>query len=153
VDGHFNAITCADSVLDAYQQIDIGTVTWSTRRRQFLVLVHFMGRDCVREDILRRGLLPQHRWARNGDRTIASRTDIMEFEELFASDDTFDQEIHSCTNNGLIKGFTLEDGTQCYTLKGGLESCLRNYYSPQLWVTLFAFAAYIYPRDHALEQS
>ncbi|KAJ9481585.1 hypothetical protein VN97_g11886 [Penicillium thymicola] len=112
-----------------------------------------MGRDCVREDILRRGLLPQQRWDRNGDRTTASRTDIMEFEELFANDDTFDQEIHSCTNDGLIKSFTLEDGTQCYTLKGGLESCLRHYYSRQLWVALFAFAAYIYPRDHALEQS
>lgn len=77
----------------------------------------------------------------------------MEFNELFANDDTLDQEIHNCTKDGLIKKSTLEDGTQCYTLKGGLDSCLRHYYTHQLWVALFALAAYIYPRDHALEQS
>ncbi|KAJ6003591.1 hypothetical protein N7522_006283 [Penicillium canescens] len=138
---------------DARQPINVGSLTRSTRRSQFLVLMHFMGRICIRKDILWRGLLPQHRWDRNGNRTTASRTDITEFAELFANEDTLDQEIHGCANDGLIKEFTLEDGTQCYTLKGGLESCQRYDYSRQLWVAIFAFAAYIYPRDDMLEQS
>ncbi|KAJ5808874.1 hypothetical protein N7474_010143 [Penicillium riverlandense] len=68
-------------------------------------------------------------------------------------DDTFDQEIHACANDGQVKGLTLEDGTQCYALKKELESRLRCFYSRQLWVALFAFAAYIYPRDDTLDQS
>ncbi|KAI9035053.1 tetratricopeptide repeat protein [Aspergillus affinis] len=136
----------------AYRPIDVGSLTWSSTRRQLLVLVHIMGRNGIREDLLRRGLLPQYRWGRNGNPTIAPRTDMMEFAELFASDDTFTQELHRCVNGRLVRVHTLEDGAQRYKLTDGLESSLPHHL-PQLWVDLFAFTAYIYPRDDALERS
>lgn len=136
---------------DEHHPIDVSTC--GTKRSQFLLLVDFMGRDFVREDILRRGLLPQYRWDHNGNRTTASQTDIGEFAELFVDEDALNQEIYGCTNGGLIKKVTLEDETQCYTLTGGFESCGRYRKSRQLWIALLTFVAYIYPRDHALEQS
>lgn len=148
-ESHGSSAVVLLSNLVAHQPIDVGSLD---TRRQFLALVHLMGRNGIREDLLRRGLLPQYRWGRNGNPTIASRTDMMEFAELFASDDTFTQELHRCANGGLVRVHTLEDGAQRYKLTDGLESSL-SHHSPQLWVGLFAFTAYIYPRDDALERS
>lgn len=141
-------VFCADSITEP----DIICPEWSTRRRQLLVLLHFMGGSCSRRDILRRGLLPQGRWGQDGSRTIASPTEMMDFVELFANEFSLDQEIHGCAYDGLIEELTQKDGTCCYTLKSGLEGYLRLY-SRQLWVALLAFVAYIYPRHDALEQS